>query len=296
MRTAMRNLVFLLFICSAFALTGSTPLLERTWGRAVQKIQNAGRLADPESRSNALREAIRNGLLDSSEKVRDEVFTFLSENVRSLDLRPYADVLEEFNQIDHWKDRSLGLIDEAELLHAARDTRVQTYRRAIAEGAVRLPRGWTLTRRTALSFASLDGIVELKQLVGEYLADGWPDEQASLVPAMELRAGAADRSQATQLAVDRLVAMRDEDFRSRMKDERGFRDAVIQVAEEVCAKDRFSGRQDSGCAIVRKVVERQVALERRERRAHTASAPPSSETTDQVREGWLDWLKDRVRY
>ncbi len=113
---------------------------------------------------------------------------------------------------------------------------------------------------------------------------------------MELRAGAADRGQATQLAADRLASMGDQDFRSRMKVERGFRDAVFQVAADVCTRDPFSGRQGPSCQTVRSVVDRQLALKRDERTARPTSAGTHVETTEKAREDWLDELRDRVRY
>lgn len=270
-------------------------LPEKVWGPAVQRIQIAANIQNPEAREVAVRAALRDGLIASSREVADQVFTFLSESTRWIDLRPFSDVLEEFAETDP-THRGRWLLDDNELAHSPLEIRKSLYRQALEEGTIRLRRGAPLTRASAIVLAAFDGMRDLQPLIERYaplVDDRWKQSfQLNSIPAlMELTRDASDRDSAAEKAATRLAAMSDESLRSRMDADAGFRTAVTQMTDYLCAKDPFSGDTVDGCQKVKEVVERQTSLEKR-----TLSAGQTVAANDArpARAGWLERWRERI--
>lgn len=298
-RLAVLSLAFLMVGSSTGITMGSSPIVERRWGPAVQRIISAARAGDAGSREIAVRQAIEAGLLHSDRKTRDEVFSFLSQNNRWIDLRPYGDILEQFGKVDG-QHRGLWLLDEAELAHGPREMRLGFFQKAIVNGGLTLPHGRGLPRELAMSFAAIQGLAELEPLVERYadqVEERWKKgfEFETFPVLFRLGSGAQDREDALLLASQRLSATAGHEVKAKMDGDAGFRGAVLQVARDVCATDPFSDRRNPGCTDMKNVIGRQIALERDARKSEMESSEPGSAVRSENKvEGWLTRLRQHV--
>src|SRR5687768_12162083 len=183
---------------------------ERIWGPAVQRIQKAVSIPDTQARESALRNALRDGLIASNRETANQVFAFLSENSRWMDLQPVSDVIEEFSKSDS-RHRGIWLLDDNELAHSPVDVRKQVYREAIEGGTAKLRRGSPLTRASAIISVAFEGITELRPLVDKYsplVEERWKESlQFNSIPALfELTGGTTGRGSAAEQAAIRLTA------------------------------------------------------------------------------------------
>lgn len=283
-------IVLLLLLDSGISAGGGTP--QRIWGEAAQQIQRAAALPDGVEREDALRIALRAGLTQPDKAACDEVFEYLTSNQRWLDLRPYAEIVR---QVDPTHSRKANwLLDEAELIHGLRSDRLRWFDLAITGGEVKLPHGRPLTRELAMSFAAIQGLSELEPLIQQYAAqvdERWRKSfQFESFPSMfELGNGAENREDALRLASERLAQMEDSDVRARMDRDAGFRMAIFQVAEDVCALNPFSGRLNKGCSKMKEVVRRQIVLDR-----NTVGQASKTLKAETFEVDWLEGLKQRV--
>lgn len=275
------------------ATSGSFPGGVPSLTPAQKAVAEAASVKDPEDRVEALRRAIRAGLLAFDRQTRNEVFGYLSANSRWIDLHPYADLIEAFSEADS-HHRGSGLLDENQLPRLPRSHRLEIYRQAITQGSVRLAHGSTLTREAASSLAAFEGITELRALVFEsagQVEKRWRKsfDFESFNSLFELTAGAEDRDDATRLAAHRLFEISPPTVRARMDQDEGFRSAVIRIASYGCAIDPFSGRRSPGCGRMSEVVRRLgPAAAARTPSAEERSSPGSG------KENWLDTLRELV--
>jgi hypothetical protein len=282
----------LLIAATAPAWGIGTP--ERVWGPAVQRIQKAATIQGAEARESAIRAALRDGLLTSNREIADQVFIFLSESSRWIDLQPFSDELEEFAKSDPGH-RGIWLLDDNAVDHSPEEVRKALYRQAIEEGTTRLKRGRPLTRASAIVMAAFDGMTDLQPLIEKYgplVEERWKQSlQFSSIPALfELTAGAHDRDTAADKAATQLAAMNDESLRARMESDDGFRTAVTRMTDYLCAKNPFTGRSAQGCQKVKDVVERQTALERQKTQSSNLSASGHRSAPPE----WLERWKERI--
>ncbi len=270
------------------------------WGPPLQAMQDAAQIADPAARGAALRDAIRKGLLESSSAVANEVFGYLSENIRWLDLLPFEEILTEYGRIDRLHCRASSLLDNAELLRSTREERLRAYASAIVEGRTTLKRGSTLPRQSAMLLASDDGLAELKPLIETHYHEEPADVRLSLPLAellirLDLGAGAADREDANRLASERLAAMKGEELRDRMGTDGAFRTVVEGISSYVCAVDPYRMRRNPGCASIKEIVKRQLRLEKATEEAARATATtpvPPMQSYEEHRDSWLGRLQE----
>lgn len=266
---------------------------------AQRAVRDAALIPDARQREEALRHAIREGLFADDQEVRTQVFSYLSQNIRWLDLRPYADVIEHFAREDSLH-RGLWLLDDDDLARAPRSERLVVYQAAIENGVTRLARGRPLTRESAMAFAASEGMTEIEPLVARFsvmVDERWKKSFgfASFPALFALGTGAANREDALRVASQRLAAMTDGEVKAKMDDDPGFRDAVLQVARDVCIADPFSGRRNPGCADMKLVTGRQVALGRETRRPEMATPGAGSPLAGEERgERWLERLRQHV--
>src|ERR1039457_2694452 len=162
----------LLFWALCLSLLGRSPADAIVGGvlnltPAQKAIYDAASVRDPRQREQALRQAVREGLFAKDREVRNQVFSYLSQNSRWIDLRPFAGIIEQFSKIDPLH-RGLWLLDDNQLARASRDERLATYRTAILAGEARLGRGRPLTRESAMAFAAADGMAEVEPLVTQF--------------------------------------------------------------------------------------------------------------------------------
>lgn len=276
----------------AGAIVGGVPDLTP----AQKAIHDAASVRGPGQREEAVRQAIREGLSAEDKEVRNQVFSYLSQNTRWLDLRPFEKILLEFSRIDD-THRGQWLLDDAELTHASRAVRLDLFQRAIVSGEITLPHGRALPRDLAMSFAALQGLGELEPLVEQFanhIEERWKESfQFETFPALfRLGSGARDREDALRLSSLRLASMADKDVKAKMDSDAGFRGAVLQVARDVCVADPFSGRLNSGCADMKSVVGRQTALDRGTRKSEAESSVSGSGTpVNEQSETWLARLR-----
>lgn len=268
---------------------------ERVWGPAVRRIQEAARITDEHARENALRAAVRSGLITFNREISDETFTFLSENSRWIDLHPVSDVLEEFASSNP-HCRGLGLLDDNELARASLPVRKELYRRAIEKGAARMNRGSGLARESAIMLAAFEGMADLRPLIDQYAGSVEPRWKEALqfnsIPALlELTEGASDRDTAAEKAATRLAAIDDKTLRTRMENDEGFRAAVTRLTDYLCARNPLTGGVGEGCRRVKEILERQTALEAR-MESSRGRVPAFTGVTD--RRDWLERWKERV--
>jgi hypothetical protein len=265
-------------------------------GRLAVPVCRAAAIKDPSAREQALRVTIRQGLFSSDAARREQAFKYLAENSRWIDLRPYAETLEQFSQSDALH-RGLWLLDDNELARSSREERLAAYRTAIQEGTVRLSRGRPLTREAAIAFAAAEGMTEpepLATLFSPMVEERWKKSFGlEAVPALfQLGEGAKDVEDAQRIAASRLRAMNDEDFSFRMEKDEGFRAAVIQVARGACMANPFSGERNPGCADIRNVVQRQTVLEEQTRTtAGRSQGVGEASVTTKKQEDWPSQLR-----
>jgi hypothetical protein len=260
---------------------------------AQKAIHDAASIQAPRQREDALREAVSEGLLSSDPAIRNQVFAYLSQNSRWIDLRPYAEIIEDFSKMDPLH-RGVWLLDDNELAHASRAERLAAYRAAILDGVTRLARGRPLTRESAISFAASEGMVELEPLATQFsplVEERWKNSFGfeALPTLFHLGEGAKDVEDAGQIVAGRLRAMDDDDLYSRMWNDSGFRSAVLQVARNVCAPNPFSGRRNPGCADLSNVLGRQAALKEKKQKA--VVEPRVGTVTTERGDDWLSQLR-----
>lgn len=281
--------------------TATQPLLNAPpMNAATEAIEKAAMVTDAAERLEALRSALRKGLLDSEPSVADGVFRYLSYNIRWLDLGPFEDIVTEYGRLDPLHYRATWLLDQAELLRTPKEGRLRIYSAAIVEGTTTLRHGRPLPRQSAMLLAADDGLAELKPLVERY----YPDEPAEvrqtmplpeLLTRLELGAGAADREDANRLASERLAAMKDLEFRDRMDTDAAFRKVVEEISSYVCIPDPYLVRRNPGCASIKGVVKRQTELEAKAAQLKSlggsaATRPPAS-VAEQA-ETWLGKMQE----
>lgn len=280
-------------------VTAETPVIDPYGGcrPLARPVCNAAKIREPSAREPALQAAIREGLLSADHATRDQVFMYLAENTRWLDLRPYSKILEQFSETDPLH-RGLWLLDDNELARSSRDERMAAYRTAIQNGLAKLHRGRPLSRESAIAFAAAEGMVELQKLAEQFsplVEERWKKSFGfEAFPVLfQLGEGAKDPEEASRVAAGRLQAMDDEDFALKMKDDKGFRNAVLQVARYVCAIDPFSGQRNPGCADMSSIVRRQAALEDKTRKV-TSDVGGVAQTSTGDEEGWLPQMRHYV--
>jgi hypothetical protein len=296
----LSNYLATLWLAAAVTL-GSSPVIDTygSCGPLARPVCDAAKLKDPVEREKTLRVALQERLLSTDNITRDQVFKYLSENSRWLDLRPYGELLEEFAKLDS-RPRGLWLLDEAELAHRARDERIEVFRRAITEGRITLAHGRPITREVAMSFAALTGLTELQGLVEDHkneVDDVWKRSlKFESFPALfELTAGAADREDAVRRGAMKLASMGDDDFAIRMESDPGFRSAVLQVATDACAPNPLAEQRSPSCLEFREVSKRQVTLQKRRQAALPSKSQEAAREATRVAPTWLDSLRSRVK-
>lgn len=284
--------ISLLALVDQATLTGSSPGGVPSLTPAQKAVAEAASVRDPEDRVEALRQAIRAGLFAPGRQTRDEVFRYLSENSRWIDLHPYADVFEAFSKADP-HHRGPELLDENQLPRLPRAHRLEMYRQAITQGSAKLPHGSTLTREAASSLAAFEGMGELRAVVQEFagqVESRWRKSFGfeSFDSLFELTAGAEDREDAARLAATRLAEISADTVRDRMDQDEGFREAVIRIAGYGCAIDPFSRQRSPGCGRMSEVVQR---LGRVAGKGEATREPESSSPPGPAKEPWLDRLR-----
>lgn len=268
--------------------------------KKLDAIAAAARSSDVNAREQALREAIRDGLLSPDAAVRKEVFSYLCEmSHRWLDLRPFFDVIEEYGRLFGEKQIAWAL-DEAEYRLLPRETRLALCRQAIVDGEARGPHGRPWPRVSGMGLAATDGLAELLPLIEEYhSALGWEDQKAAPISRLRLelslRAGATDREDALRLAALRLAKLEDCELEQRMEQDTIFRQTILQTARDACAINPFTGERNLGCAAMHEVARRQKRLHA-ERQAEARAAGAEPEPQELGGPGtWLDQLVDASR-
>jgi hypothetical protein len=287
----------ILLVGASVAWATTPDNLEPLRCKEVLQIQQAAATKDPVQREQALREAIRDGLLSTDPAVRREVFSYLSQNDRWLDLRPYTDLLEQYAAIPAEGGRGLRLADDVELFRAPRERRVEACRHAITEGTVRLRRGTEFIRFTAILLAARDGLNELTDVIQAYHSEMHPKEQGELPLAqvmlrLDLGAGAKDLEDALRLASQRLAKLDATEFAGRMDSDPIFKQTVLQTARDACAANPFTHELNPGCCAIREIAARQKRLhDQRDAEMKAAGTPPAP-----VEIGgpstWLDQLRE----
>ncbi len=275
-----------------------TPILD-TRGQCTplaKPVCDAASIQEPTKRMSELRRTIQDGLLSQDGEAREQVFRYLSGNLRWIDLRPYADILLRFSSTDEWKDRGLALLDESELAQSSRGNRLGIYRQASVSGSARLPHGSPCSRRLGIELAALEGLGELKPLAEEYygMLNQAEQKQLSLERLKVMFAltdGAEDREGAGRQAAERLNQMKDEEFASRMESQDGFAEAVTDIAAYACAKTPFTGASGAGCQAIKEIYARQrrkdVAQHQTARSEKTRVAPLGEGAKEKR---WIDRL------
>jgi len=289
------NSIALVLLMASFGTVTQGDVPEgKAMGPATEAIEKAARVADPVARETALRQAIRKGLLESPPGIANEVFGYLSRNVRWLDLQPFEDIVMEFSKTDP-THRGIWLLDEAELLRTPKDERLRMYSAAIVEGTTTLRHGRPLPRQSAMLLAADDGLAELKPLIETY----YPAEPADvrrdlplpdLLIRLDLGAGATDREDAARLASERLVAMKDDEFRDRMDTDAAFRKVVEAISSYVCVPDPYLVRRNPGCASIKTIVKRQLELEAKAAQVRSLSAGAAAQPQTSVADRLGTWL------
>jgi hypothetical protein len=287
-----------IFGLPAVIAVADSPIIDAhgSCGPLATPVCKAGAIKDPPAREEALRAAIQEGLFSGEAARREQVFRYLAENSRWIDLRPYAEIIEQFSKTDALH-RGLWLLDDNELARSTRDERLAAYRTAIQNGVARLARGRPLTRESAIAFAAAEGMVELEPLATQFspmVEERWRKSFGfEAIPALfRLGEGAKDVEDAGRIAAGRLRAMDDDDFSSRMENDQGFRAAVLQIAQNVCAFDPFSGGRNPGCADISRIVRRQAALEEKTQKPVVQSnGAGKAPVTTERRNDWLSQLR-----
>lgn len=229
---------------------------------AQAAIRNAGAIADSAAREAPLREAIRAGLMHHDARQREYVFAYLVHlNHRCLDLRPFADILEEYGR-RHDKQGGFGLADTAELIWAPRAERIETYRSAILKGMLIQKRGSVVRGCSVVRAAAWQGLDELGPLIGthwEGLGCGGAEELDEIRLVLSLRAGAENQRQAELLAARRLAAMTDDEVWQRASGNPIFARELWQTADFACEPDPFVGEVAAECEALRSLAMRLLA-------------------------------------
>ncbi len=284
------------------ATASSTPIVERPWGAAVQRIQKAASLTDARERDAALRSALQQALLEADDGGPQEVIEFLGLHVRWIDLRPFADLLERFDRA-HPGGHGASLLGDSEWCHLGREERLVLYRTAIVEGSAPLRAGARpMIRSVAVRSAAAEGLAELKPLIGEYYQRLPPEDQTvlplpQLMLTLDLRSGADDADGAVTLAIQRVAAMADEVLARRMLNEADFREVVLRLAGDSCLMNPFTHVRNAGCKIAQSVYGRLNKLASG-RDQVSAVAPTGSTPVERSPDPmkWLGTLRASVGY
>ncbi len=215
-------------------------------------------------RVDQIRKVLGGFLLIEDQTTRTEAFEYLYNHQRWLDLRPWADVLAEFDKLQD-SDYGQIMLSRAALLSGPREERLAAYKSAIESGSFACSRSYRLLAFDALRFAALDGFEELLPTIRDKY-DSFPPSTKRNLPLewvtahMELRHGAADRDDAGRLAVMRISQMNDHVFLRRMEEDPGFRKAVMDSTKFVCAVDPYRGGYSKDCDYLTDVLMRQYNL------------------------------------
>ncbi|MET0618816.1 MAG: hypothetical protein ABW056_00990 [Thermoanaerobaculia bacterium] len=210
------------------------------------------------------RAAVRAALFADTPEARQAAAGFLASTAFQIDLRPYADIFQEYcaglkpacfwrREDDYW----------AKLRFDPRPSRLETLERFIQTGRSEYPRG-ELPRYIAVQLAASQGLGELEPMILEYLATLTPAARTrfglDMVPAqLELTRGAEDAQDAAAAAGERLAALEDDELFRRMEEEGSFREAVLREAEVACKRSILTGKSLEACALYAGVVSRQKA-------------------------------------
>ena len=238
-----------------------------------------------------LRETIESGLFSPDRNANWEVFGFLEEKQRWIDLRPFVATLERYIGPTGRNDGA-WLADEVEFFRASRQDRIEVCRRAIVEGATTLRRGDTILRNVAMSIAADEGLEELTPLIEEYYDQLPPvvktrNPRAKLLESMELRAGASDREDAIERACGRLAAMSDSQFKQKMDADVQLQNVVLELVQEACKVDPFVPHQNPGCALLTEIMRRQQIEAQKQRENSTAQSTSAAGSGPKDGADWL---------
>ena len=239
------------------------------------------RADEPKEREAAVRQAVRETLLSSELESRDKAWGILTEIFWKTDLYPYLDLLDAFKPLAQKNQNVADLADLVEVNFAPRSRRIELLAPLILSGSGRLPRGTILLRTSAIEVAARQGLVEFLPAVTAYLAVLEPERirarRLISVPALfELCGGAASRSDATVVALRRLLAIEERTLENRFPADEGFREAVFSLEYARCPLG--VEKEPESCALLRQIVARQ--LEYRGTPPSPAAIP--GESTDWV--------------
>jgi hypothetical protein len=285
---------FLAFFSAALLTTtlGGMPPATLSLTPAQQAVHDAASIKDPGERERALEKAIAAGLSPPDPDASYQVYVYLADNARWIDLRPFASLLIQFGRTHLLGHRALRTLDEAELMRAPRHQREDACRMAIMDGKTLLPHGASLIRKVAILFACDDGLDSLAPLIRDYLMTEYPQEHAKLLAALELGAGAEDREDAIRLSAQRLRGMDAAALYERMDADADFRSVVTRVTEDGCASNPFLGGVNRGCADMKIVVGRLSAHEAELKKKTPAVGPLDAKVASfPPKETWLGRLR-----
>ena len=257
-------------LASAFQVAvgiASTPNWERPLISQSRKIEAAAKLDDAGERRLRMEDALKEGLLASDPEIRSGVFDYLWKTSRWIDFGPFAGIFLE-HDAEYHSHRGAWFLDMNQLQRKSYNSRREIYEHAIRNGSVDLEYGRPLSRFQAVERVSWEGVVELAPLVRQYFS-AIPIElqsrfsQAEFEITLDLCAGGEDRTTAANLAVARVEALEDTDFRQRMNGDGGFRNAVLKLSSFVCAVDPFRNQTGSvnSCDRVQNIYKRQRRLQ-----------------------------------
>ncbi len=220
-------------------------------GPSISAVCAAADIQDPVARTAELTVALSETLESRDPSVREAAYLYLCALTPAFDPRPLQRSLERFDTLDEG-DRGIDLVEVAELRYASRETRLETYRRAIAHGSILIGRVHVLPNTVAIELAADEGLNELRDSVKDAYPHLTPGEQALVgtlnfvLIKMDLRAGGIERGDAIDRGAERLAAMPEEEFADHLDKSPDWRRAVGDLALDAC-EDRGS----RGCANVR---------------------------------------------
>jgi hypothetical protein len=231
--------------------------------------------------------AIRKALLGTDLSLRQPAWALLSSLAWNADLYPYLDLIDAYAEVSGFRNSVRDTADRIEVLFGPRERRVHLLAAAVRSGEGRLPRGTSLSRLTAVQWAATQGLLEFQPAVIEYLSALEPERvryrRLHHVPALfELCGGADTLTDAPVVAFMRILEMEEGALEERFASDEGFRQAVLDLAGSSARQIRIGGRDPAPVALLRRIVDRQLAYRSRSPGLFPDGARPSS--------GELEWL------
>ncbi len=230
----------------------------------IPEVCAAAAVAGEADRPEALYRELEKALRSADAAVRDTAFSYLLAVmdppaqlfVPGLDPRPLRDALQHFDVIETAtarqilepekqelnrlrKTRGQRLLDEADLRRAPRETRIALCRIAIRDGEAHFGALSSLSRNNAILMAADDGLDDLAQTVAarcESLSDldRFNRSCPYIALALEVRAGARDRTDADARAARRVAAMPAAELFARLRSSAAWRRLLGEVASRTC--------------------------------------------------------------